>query len=318
MKRKYFMAGIVLGMIVFTASMSVLADSNDVMKENEFYLPEERLIRNEEGRIVGIDVTYEDTVDEYNEVIDFEQLMTMPQFKEYEKLGLSYDESSKKAYFSGMEVYYLYDKYEKHSFLQCWPKIDEGKADTEGISLTAVRDEEYKLQYFMFTRFQYLDEDIFMDDDVYSWSQDENSDDDYGTDDSMASTAIIGGADEPTYIYLPEKQNNVERVWDCTTVNSEDSNTKNNIINYVDDMIIKSQTGSLTFQNRNDFDIEVHLMEKNERGDGFETLKIEAGGIVTLNEVDTDIECIVGIHANVKEGIEIKLFVYDGNRADLY
>ena len=71
----------------------------------------------------------------------------------------------------------------------------------------------------------------------------------------------------------------------------------------------------LTVQNRNDFDVIVHLLceGKQELVSG----SIPAGGCYSFLNV-TDKEYTVGIHADVGENTDIKVFVYDGKDTEPY
>ena len=139
---------------------------NTVGKEMEFKLSEETLVRNEDGRIVGVDVTDVPLDDTTYESYDLDQLLASEQFREYEKLGLSYNEDERELYFAGMVVVFLGDNYEKGAILdyttdsddyipcgefmsEKWfePEYDDKKL----ISVDVVRDEDYHLLYFEFT-----------------------------------------------------------------------------------------------------------------------------------------------------------------------
>ena len=86
------------------------------------------------------------------------------------------------------------------------------------------------------------------------------------------------------------------------------------VITYSDAKIL-SKTGVLTVQNRNDFDIIVYLLceGKQELVSG----RIPAGGCYSFLNV-TDKEHTVGIHADVGENTDIKVFVYDGKDTEPY
>ncbi|MBQ7091564.1 MAG: hypothetical protein IJN83_02815 [Clostridia bacterium] len=78
---------------------------------------------------------------------------------------------------------------------------------------------------------------------------------------------------------------------------------------------VSSDTGILTLQNRNDFGIVVHLSCNGQEEQIFE---IQPGGVSVFHQAVKQEEYTVGIHAEVKEGSEIKLMVYDGERAEVY
>ena len=102
--------------------------------------------------------------------------------------------------------------------------------------------------------------------------------------------------------------------WDCSVTCAEESTPDSYVITY-SDAKISSKTGVLTVQNRNDFDIIVHLLceGKQELVSG----RIPAGGCYSFLNV-TDEEHTVGIHADVGENTDIKVFVYDGKDTEPY
>lgn len=102
--------------------------------------------------------------------------------------------------------------------------------------------------------------------------------------------------------------------WDCSVTCAEESTPDSYVITY-SDAKISSKTGVLTVQNRNDFDIIVYLLceGKQELVSG----RIPAGGCYSFLNV-TDEEHTVGIHADVGENTDIKVFVYDGKDTEPY
>ena len=102
--------------------------------------------------------------------------------------------------------------------------------------------------------------------------------------------------------------------WDCSVTCAEESTPDSYVITY-SDAKISSKTGVLTVQNRNDFDIIVYLLceGKQELVSG----RIPAGGCYSFLNV-TDEEHTVGIHADVGENTDIKVFVYDGKDTESY
>ena len=102
--------------------------------------------------------------------------------------------------------------------------------------------------------------------------------------------------------------------WECSVVCAEKSTPDSYVITYSDAKIL-SNTGVLTVQNRNDFDIIVYLLceGKQELVSG----SIPAGGCYSFLNV-TDEEHTVGIHAEVDENTDIKAFVYDGKDTEPY
>ena len=76
----------------------------------------------------------------------------------------------------------------------------------------------------------------------------------------------------------------------------EASTSEKYVINYADSKVI-SKTGALTIQNRNDFDIVVHLLCEGEPE--IVSDKISSGGCYSFLQVAADKEYTVGIHAAV-------------------
>lgn len=116
-------------------------------------ISEDKLIRNDAGNVVGVDITDLPPEEEYVDV-DAKGLLEAEQFEEYEKLGLTFDEAEQQLCFAGMEVESLTDEYEAGKVLRYLAEIEAGEAD-EGavhISVEAVRDEKNELQYFTFFR----------------------------------------------------------------------------------------------------------------------------------------------------------------------
>ena len=102
--------------------------------------------------------------------------------------------------------------------------------------------------------------------------------------------------------------------WDCTILCAEQSKVEEYVITYSDEKIF-SRTGILSFQNQNDFDIVIHLLTN---GQEERTTKLAAGGTSVFYQVAKDTEYTVGCHADVDEGTEIKLMVYDGDETEVY
>ena len=95
--------------------------------------------------------------------------------------------------------------------------------------------------------------------------------------------------------------------WDCTVICAETTEDNAYVITYSDETLL-STTGSLTFENKNDFGIVVYLyVDGNERAEF-----LTANSRIVLYEMSTEAEYTVGLHAEVTEGTEIKLLVHDG------
>ena len=97
--------------------------------------------------------------------------------------------------------------------------------------------------------------------------------------------------------------------WDCSVTCEQTSTPDSYIITY-SKVTFAADTGTLTIQNQNDFDIIVHLFA-NRAND--EMIDIEAGGVTVLYQLDKEAEYTMGIHADVEEGTDIKVMVYDGD-----
>ena len=97
------------------------------------------------------------------------------------------------------------------------------------------------------------------------------------------------------------------KTWDCTVTCAEKSSDNAYVISYSEEEIVSTK-GVLTLENRNDFDIIVHLF-----ADGKERVEeMPANGVTVLYQISKDTVYTLGCHADVSEGIEIKLYVYDG------
>lgn len=97
--------------------------------------------------------------------------------------------------------------------------------------------------------------------------------------------------------------------WDCT-VSCEQTSTPDSYIITYSDVIFSADTGILTIQNQNDFDVKVHLFANRENE---EVIDVAAGGVSVLSHLDKEAEYNLGIHADVEEGTRIRVMVYDGD-----
>ncbi|MBR5291602.1 MAG: hypothetical protein IKU32_01660 [Clostridia bacterium] len=105
-----------------------------------------------------------------------------------------------------------------------------------------------------------------------------------------------------------------EEQWEISVSCITDPDPEAYVITY-GDVTVSSETGILTLQNRNDFDIAVHLSCDGQEEKVFE---IQQGGVLAFHQAVKGAEYTVGLHADVKEGTEIKLMVYDGERAEVH
>lgn len=111
------------------------------------------------------------------------------------------------------------------------------------------------------------------------------------------------------------KQNEELSKWDCSVSCAEESTENNYVVTYSDEKIV-SKSGLLTIQNRNDFDIAVSLHQTS--GEEEKTVEIKANGVTILHNIEKNKEYTLGCHADVKEGTEIKIMVYDGEKSEPY
>ena len=82
--------------------------------------------------------------------------------------------------------------------------------------------------------------------------------------------------------------------WDCSVTCAETSETNNYVVTYSDKKV-SSQTGILTFQNSNNFNIIVHLQIPDEEE---RTAEIPAGGVSSLYQISQNKACTVGVYAD--------------------
>ena len=102
---------------------------------------------------------------------------------------------------------------------------------------------------------------------------------------------------------------NKKEKWKYSIVCGQESSDISYVISYSSEKVI-SNTGFLTIENKNDFDVKVHLIT-----DGQEHVrKIEDGGTEVFYPLIKNTEYRVGCHADVPAGREIKLIVYDGEK----
>ena len=103
------------------------------------------------------------------------------------------------------------------------------------------------------------------------------------------------------------EEDEVVNSWDCTLTCAEATEENAYVITYSDKTLV-STTGCLTIENANDFGVVVYLY-----ADGSERVEmLAANSRIVVYELSTEVEYTVGLHAEVKEGTEIKLLVYDG------
>ena len=102
--------------------------------------------------------------------------------------------------------------------------------------------------------------------------------------------------------------------WEISVPCAEESRLDSYVISY-NGTTVSSETGILTLQNCNDFEIAVHL---SCNGQEEQVFTIQPGGVTVFHQAVKQEEYTVGIHAEAEEGTEIKLMIYDGERAEVY
>lgn len=109
--------------------------------------------------------------------------------------------------------------------------------------------------------------------------------------------------------------------WDCSVTCTEESTSAKYVITYSDVKVL-SKTGTLTIQNKNDFDIVVHLLCEGEQevvSDNIPANSFYSFTNVTDKDTNvTDKEYTVGIHADVGVAADIRVVVYDGKDTEPY
>ena len=111
------------------------------------------------------------------------------------------------------------------------------------------------------------------------------------------------------------KQEKEYAKWDCSVFCVQSSADDEYCITYSSEMP-QSDSGVLTFQNRNAFAITIHLT--NQKSGEEEVFLIPAGGVTTRYQIERGVEYLIGVHADVPEGAEIRLMVYDGEETETY
>ena len=97
--------------------------------------------------------------------------------------------------------------------------------------------------------------------------------------------------------------------WDCSVTCEQTSTPDSYVITYSNEKIV-TDTGVLTIQNQNDFDVKVHLFANRENE---EVIDVAAGGESVLSQLDKEAAYNLGIHADVEERTQIRVMVYDGD-----
>ena len=103
--------------------------------------------------------------------------------------------------------------------------------------------------------------------------------------------------------------------WDCSVsaVNLDDKDVYEITYSRIN---VKSESGTLTLDNRNDFPITVHLMPQNfnKASKAEEAVTAVEGGQSVPISVEKDLMYEVGVHADVPDGTEVKLTISDSKQ----
>lgn len=102
--------------------------------------------------------------------------------------------------------------------------------------------------------------------------------------------------------------------WDCSVTAAADNTDDAYVITYSNEKI-QPRTDVLTVENRNAFPMEIHLLTA---GKEEFVQEIQSGGCAILHEITPDASYTVGVHADVSEGTDIAIMVYDGTSAEPY
>ena len=95
--------------------------------------------------------------------------------------------------------------------------------------------------------------------------------------------------------------------WEFAIQCAEKSTEEQYVVTYVEEKAV-TDSGTLTIENLNDFDIIVHL-QNGDHGDI--PVEVAAGETAELNDLIVKAEYMVGCHADVDEGAEIRFVIRD-------
>ena len=109
------------------------------------------------------------------------------------------------------------------------------------------------------------------------------------------------------------RQEQAKDRWDCTVTCAKTSAANSYIITYSEEDVI-SRTGVLTLHHQTPFPVTVHLLSA---GNQELTCEIDTGGNTAFLDVEQETSYTIGIHADVEEGTEIQLMVYDGRNTQI-
>lgn len=98
--------------------------------------------------------------------------------------------------------------------------------------------------------------------------------------------------------------------WDCSVVVPVEDPT---CIVFVNERL-QTNSGSLSFQNRNQFPVHLYLY-KNGFGELVTEAEMQPGGAFAFLQVEADVEYTVGFHADQPEGTAVTIMAYDGNHS---
>lgn len=320
--------GVIMIMTVMGTSLAAMASDSNIAKgepELEFQMPEEKMIRNREGKIVGIDGTDEPVSPQYQDV-DYEQLISSDQFREYEELGLTRDDETKTLYFYGMEVQYLSDEYEEGNALQYLTEKWGEDSECLRVDLFTVRDEDNQLLYFKFYKEPLYNEYLYnLEDEEYGiedqmWEDEGIAVDELlETDEESEPMAIIGGADEPTSIVLDgisgdeneavNREKQIRNFYNSKTSDAKDDQAISSIIHQLFIMGLMPASDVIHFVETEDAGLSLNIQFESPLPDTDETiLKLSDCGNIFLALVDELSEVRFTYPADRKEEIQYTLY----------
>lgn len=96
-------------------------------------------------------------------------------------------------------------------------------------------------------------------------------------------------------------------VWEFTIPCAQESDADNYVVTYGEEKIV-SDAGKFLFENRNGFDIAIHISAD---GCAEQIVEIAANGTAVLDDVEKGIGYTVGCHAMVEEDTDMKIVVRD-------
>ena len=98
-----------------------------------------------------------------------------------------------------------------------------------------------------------------------------------------------------------------KNVWEFSIPCAQESDADNYVITYGEEEIV-SDSGEFLFENRNGFDIAIHISAD---GCAEQIVEMAANGTAVVDNVEKGVGYTVGCHVMVEEGTEMKFIVRD-------